>query len=250
MSLDGKVVIVTGGAHGIGRATALAFGAQGARVVVSDHGEDGEGVAQAIVAAGGTAEFVLTDVAKHEEVERLVAVAEERFGRVDCLFNNAGIDGDRAPTAEADLENWRRVIAVNLSGVFYGMKYAIPAMLRSGGGAIVNNASVAGLVGFAGIPAYAASKGGVVQLTRSVALEYATQGIRVNCVCPGVVDTAMVRRFAGDNPDALAAMGAMQPVNRLGQPEEIADAVVYLCSEAASFITGAIIPVDGGYVAR
>lgn len=249
-SFEGRVSVVTGAAHGIGRATALAFGRAGASVVVSDHGESGALVAEDIRAAGGRAAFVRADVSSVEDVERLMREAEQQFGRIDCLFNNAGIEGEQALTAEASIENWHRVIAVNLSGVFYGMKFALPALLRAGGGVIVNNASVAGLVGFAGIPAYAASKGGVVQLTRSVALEYATQGIRVNCICPGVIDTPMVERFTQGNAAAHQAMAGMQPVGRMGRPEEIADTVLYLCSDAASFITGAVIPVDGGYVAR
>ncbi len=249
-SFEGRVSVVTGAAHGIGRATALAFGRAGASVVVSDHGESGALVAEDIRSAGGRAAFVRADVSSVEDVERLMREAEQQFGRIDCLFNNAGIEGEQALTAEASIENWHRVIAVNLSGVFYGMKFALPALLRAGGGVIVNNASVAGLVGFAGIPAYAASKGGVVQLTRSVALEYATQGIRVNCICPGVIDTPMVERFTQGNAAAHQAMAGMQPVGRMGRPEEIADTVLYLCSDAASFITGAVIPVDGGYVAR
>jgi NAD(P)-dependent dehydrogenase (short-subunit alcohol dehydrogenase family) len=247
---DGKVAVVTGGAHGIGRATAQAFAQDGASVIVSDYLDDGINVAREIGAAGGEAAFVTADVSSAEAVQRLIADAEERYGRLDYLFNNAGIEGEQGLTADASLENWHRVIAVNLSGVFFGMKYAIPAMLRAGGGAIVNNASVAGLVGFAGIPAYTASKGGVVQLTRTAALEYATQGIRVNCVCPGVIDTPMIQRFTHDDPDAVAAMMQMEPIGRLGRPEEIADTVLYLCSDAASFITGAAIPVDGGFVAR
>ena len=191
-----------------------------------------------------------TDVSRAEHVERAVATAEREFGRLDYLFNNAGIEGAQAPTADCSEDSWRQVIGVNLSGVFFGMKCAIPAMLRTGGGAIVNNASVAGLVGFAGIPAYAASKGGVVQLTRTAALEYATQHVRVNCVCPGVIETPMIERFAHDDPEALEALAQLEPVGRLGRPEEVADLALYLCSEQTSFITGAMIPVDGGFVAR
>jgi len=249
-NFEGRVAVITGAAHGIGRATALAFGRAGASVVVSDYSEAGEAVAEETRQGGGQATFIRADVARADEVERLIRDGEAHFGRIDFLFNNAGIEGEQAPTADASLDNWDRVIAVNLSGVFYGMKYAIPALLRAGGGAIVNNASVAGLVGFAGIPAYAASKGGVVQLTRTVALEYATQGIRVNCVCPGVIDTPMVERFSHGDPAVRDALTSMQPVGRMGRPDEIAGAVLYLCSDEASFITGAVLPVDGGYLAR
>ncbi|MFN8585279.1 MAG: SDR family oxidoreductase [Dehalococcoidia bacterium] len=247
---EGRVAVVTGAAHGIGRATALAFGRAGASVVVADHGDAGEAVAEEVRASGAEAVFVRVDVARAPEVAALMEATEARFGRIDCLFNNAGIEGQQAPTAEATLENWDRVIAVNLGGVFYGMKYAIPALLRAGGGAIVNNASVAGLVGFAGASAYTASKGGVVQLTRTAALEYAAQGIRVNCVCPGVIDTPMVERVIQGNPAVRDAMASMQPLGRMGTPEEIAQTVLFLSSDAASFITGGVFPVDGGYVAR
>ncbi|MEZ4502317.1 MAG: glucose 1-dehydrogenase [Dehalococcoidia bacterium] len=246
---EGRVAVVTGAANGIGRATALAFAREGASVVVADI-EDGASVASEIEAAGGAAAFVQTDVSDAAQVERLMATAEERFGRLDFLFNNAGIEGAQAPTADASIENWHRVIEVNLSSVFYGMKYAIPAILRAGGGAIVNNASVAGLVGFEGIAPYTASKGGIVQITKTAALEYATQGIRVNCVCPGVIATPMIDRFTGGSADAEAAMTQMEPIGRLGRPEEIASTVVYLCSNAASFVTGVAMPVDGGFVAR
>lgn len=249
-NFEGRVAVVTGAAHGIGRATALAFGRAGAAVVVSDHGDAGESVAREIGEAGGQAAFILADVSRAEDVARLMRDAETRFGRIDCLFNNAGIEGEQARTADASLENWDRVIAVNLSGVFYGMKYAIPALLRSGGGAIVNNGSVAGLVGFVGLPAYVASKGGVVQLTRSAALEYAKQRVRVNCVCPGVIDTPMVERMVQGDQAARETFSSMQPLGRMGTPEEVAETVLFLCSDAASFITGGIFPVDGGYVAR
>ena len=247
---EGRVAIVTGAANGIGRATALAFAREGASVVVADVDSAGEAVAREIEAAGAAAIFVPTDVSNADQMQRLVAGAEERFGRLDYLFNNAGIEGAQAPTADATIENWHRVIEVNLSSVFYGMKFAIPAILRAGGGAIVNNASVAGLVGFEGVSAYTASKGGIIQLTRTAALEYATQGIRVNCVCPGVIETPMIQRFTGGAPEATAAMAQMQPLGRMGRPEEIASTVLYLCSDAASFVTGVAFPVDGGFVAR
>jgi len=247
---EGRVAIVTGAANGIGRATALAFAREGASVVVADVDSAGEAVAREIEAAGAAAIFVPTDVSNADQMQRLVAGAEERFARLDYLFNNAGIEGAQAPTADATIENWHRVIEVNLSSVFYGMKFAIPAILRAGGGAIVNNASVAGLVGFEGVSAYTASKGGIIQLTRTAALEYATQGIRVNCVCPGVIETPMIQRFTGGAPEATAAMAQMQPLGRMGRPEEIASTVLYLCSDAASFVTGVAFPVDGGFVAR
>jgi NAD(P)-dependent dehydrogenase (short-subunit alcohol dehydrogenase family) len=166
------------------------------------------------------------------------------------LFNNAGIEGVQAPTADTSLEDWERVIDINLKGVFLGLKHGIKAMLQRGGGTIINNASVAGLVGFPNIPAYCASKGGVVQLTRTAALEYATQGIRVNCLCPGVIDTPMVDRFTGGNADAEAQMTAMEPVGRIGRPREVAELALFLASDRSSFVTGAVIPVDGGFVAR
>jgi NAD(P)-dependent dehydrogenase (short-subunit alcohol dehydrogenase family) len=179
----------------------------------------------------------------------MVHLALSQYGRLDVLFNNAGIEGEQAPTADATIDNWERVLAINLKGVFFGMKHGIRAMLQ-GGGSIVNNASVAGLVGFAGIPAYCASKGGVVQLTRTAALEYATQGIRVNCLCPGVIDTPMVERFTHDNPEARAQLSALEPVARLGKAAEVAELALFLASDRSSFITGAVIPVDGGFVAR
>jgi NAD(P)-dependent dehydrogenase (short-subunit alcohol dehydrogenase family) len=171
-------------------------------------------------------------------------------GRLDVLFNNAGIEGEQAPTADTTLDNWDRVIGINLRGVFLGCKYGIEAMLRTGGGAIVNNASVAGLVGFAGIPAYCAAKGGVVQLTRTAALEYATRGVRVNCLCPGVIDTPMVQRFTRDDAKARAQMEMLEPVGRMGTPREVAELALFLASDRSSFVTGAVIPVDGGFVAR
>ena len=173
-----------------------------------------------------------------------------QFGRLDFAFNNAGIEGVQAPTADCTIDNWNRTIAVNLTGVYLCMRAEIPQMLAHGGGAIVNNSSVAGLVGFAGIPAYTASKHGIVGLTKTAALEYATQGVRVNAVCPGVIDTEMISRFTHDDTETVDQLTLAEPVGRLGSPDEIADAVVWLCSDRASFVTGQAIAVDGGFVAR
>lgn len=249
--MDARVALVTGAAAGIGRATALAFAARGDRVVVSDvDAPGGEETVALILGRGGEAIFVPADVSRPEEVEALVARCVETFGRLDYAFNNAGIEGESAPTADCSLENWDRVLSVNLRGAWLCMKYEIPAMLRAGGGSIVNCSSVAGLVGFRGSPAYVASKHGMVGLTRTAALEYAAQGVRVNAVCPGVVRTAMIDRFTHESPDAEAQLVAMEPVGRMGRPEEIADAVLWLCSERASFVTGQAIAVDGGMVAQ
>ena len=249
--LKDKVAIITGASSGIGRAAALLFANEAAVVVLADvQDAAGQQLADELAQRDATAAFVHVDVSKEQDVEAMVHFALGHFGRLDVLFNNAGIEGDQAPTADATVDNWERVIAVNLKSVFLGMKYAIPAMLQRGGGAIVNNASVAGLVGFAGIPAYCASKGGVVQLTRTAAIEYATQGIRVNCLCPGIIDTPMVARFTGDNAEVAAQMTQMEPVERFGKPEEVAQLALFLASDRSSFITGAVIPVDGGFVAR
>jgi NAD(P)-dependent dehydrogenase (short-subunit alcohol dehydrogenase family) len=249
--LRDKVAIVTGGASGIGRASVELFAAEGAAVVIADLADDnGQALADELASKGHTATYVHVDVAREGDVQAMVTLALSHYGRLDVLFNNAGIDGDQAPTADASVDNWDRVINVNLKGVFLGTKYGLQAMLRSGGGSIINNASVAGLVGFPGIPAYCAAKGGVVQLTRAASLEYATAGVRVNCLCPGVIDTPMVERFTAGNPEAQAQMSAMEPVGRMGRPEEVAELALFLASDKSSFITGAVIPVDGGFVAR
>lgn len=245
--LEGKVAIITGAGSGIGRATALRFAAEGARVVVADVTGAEDETASAI---GEAAIAVHADVSVAKDVEALVEAARARFGRLDVIFNNAGIEGAQAATAECSEENFDRVIAVNLKGVFLGMKYAIPLMLQSGGGSIINNASVAGLVGFRGIPAYAASKGGVIQLTKTTALEYATQRIRVNAICPGVIWTPMVERFTAGSAEAEAAFRATEPVERFGTPEEVAALVLFLASDESAFVTGTALPVDGGFVAQ
>ncbi|TCN29262.1 NAD(P)-dependent dehydrogenase (short-subunit alcohol dehydrogenase family) [Kribbella orskensis] len=250
-TLEGKVVLVTGGGSGIGRASALALAREGADVVVTDVvDEGGNETLRLIEEAGGKGLFVRGDVAAAADVQRIIGEVEAHYGRLDCAFNNAGIEGAQAPTAECTEENWDRVLTVNLKGVWLCMKYEIPLMLKQHKGSIVNTASVAGLVGFPNIPAYNASKGGVIQLTKTAALEYAEDGIRVNAVCPGVIRTPMIERFIGGSAEAEAQFVAMEPVGRMGTPEEIAEAVVWLCSDAASFVTGDALPVDGGLVAQ
>lgn len=248
--MKGKVALVTGGAAGIGRATALLFSEKGAKVVVADvTTEEGQDIADLIRKNGGEAIFVRCDVSKSKEVEALVNETAKTYGRLDYAFNNAGIEGKTAPTADCSEENWDRTVAINLTGVWLCMKHEIPQMLKQRAGAIVNNSSVAGIVGFAGLPAYVATKHGVVGLTKTAALEYAKQGIRVNAVCPGVIKTAMVERVIGGNPSVEAQFVAIEPIGRLGYPREVAEAVVWLCSDAASFVTGIAMPVDGGFVA-
>ena len=249
--LTGKVAIVTGASAGIGRAAAVALAAEGAAVVIADVDDTrGEQVAAEINDKGGKARFIHADMSDDAQVEAMVSQTVEEFGGLDLAFNNAGIEGTPAPTHECTPENWQRTLAVNLTGVWSCMRHEIPRMLERGGGSIVNCASVAGLVGFTSIPAYTASKHGVVGLTKTAALEYAEAGLRVNAVCPGVINTEMVERFTGGQDDAETAMIAMEPIGRMGRPEEIADAVVWLCSDRSSFTTGQAIAVDGGFVAR
>jgi NAD(P)-dependent dehydrogenase (short-subunit alcohol dehydrogenase family) len=226
------------------------FADEGAAVVLADWDEaGGAAVTTEIISRDGEAMFVKTDVSDADDVQRMVAAAVGRFGRLDVIFNNAGIEGEmNKPTADCTLKNWHRVIGVNLTGVFLGMKYAIPEMLKTGGGVIINNASVAGLVGFMGIPAYCASKGGVIQLTRTAALEYARQNIRVNAICPGVIATPMVERAIGTE-EARRQFEALEPVGRFGTPEEVARLALYLASDDSTFCTGAPFIVDGGFVA-
>jgi len=251
--LDGRVALVTGAASGIGRSSALAFATNGARVVVADILEEqGRETVDLIEAAGGEAIFVPADVSRRGDVEGLIKAAVDTYGRLDCAHNNAGIEGTGPPGAEFHTlpdDAWDQVLRINLKGVWLCMQTEIAQMLTQGGGAIVNTASIAGLVGGFGA-AYSAAKHGVVGLTRTAALAYATRGIRVNAVCPGVIDTPMVARVRARRPDfdEFAVMG--EPIGRLGQPEEIAEAVVWLSSDAASFVTGVALPVDGGWVAR
>lgn len=248
--LSGKVAVITGAASGIGRAAAQLFAAEGAKIVAADWDESqGERVAEGIRASGAEAVFARVDVSKPEDVQGMIRTAVERYGGLDALFNNAGIEGQQAPTADCTIENWDRIIGVNLKGVFLGMKYAIPEMLKRGGGSIVNNASVAGLVGFPGSPAYCASKGGVIQLTKAAALEYASQGIRVNVICPGVIATGMIERVVAGAEEMQKTLEAMEPVGRFGTPEEVARLALFLASDDSSFCTGAPFIVDGGLVA-
>lgn len=249
--LENKVALVTGAAMGIGEATALAFAKEGAKVVVSDTSPKGEELVGRIRKEGGDARFIAADVSKPAEVKALIDGAVKAFGRLDVAFNNAGIGGEQAPTADMTEAGWEKTLSVNLSGVFYCMKYELAQMLQQGGGAIVNNASILGTVGFAGAAAYVAAKHGVLGLTRTAALEYATRGVRVNAVCPGFIETPMLSS-AGllQNKDTRAMLEGLHALNRLGRPDEVAQAVVFLASERASFITGHPMLVDGGYVAR
>ena len=248
---ENKVVIITGGSFGIGRATATAFAQRGAKVVIADLIEDKDaGTLKQIKAAGSEGIFVQCDVSKSNNVQALIDKCIETYGRLDYAFNNAGIEGVQATTHECSEENWDKIISVNLKGIWLCMKMEITHMLKSGGGTIVNCASVAGLVGFTGLPAYVATKHGIVGLTKTAALEYANQEIRVNAVCPGVIHTAMVDRLTGKSKEAEKQFTELEPVGRMGNAEEVAEAVAWLCSDASSFVTGIAMPVDGGFVAR
>lgn len=243
----GKVAIVTGGSFGIGRAAAVAFAKRGATVVVADLLEDKENeTINLIKSEGSDALFIKCDVSIGTDVKKMVEKTIEQFGRLDYAFNNAGIEGHTAITHECTEENFDKTISVNLRGVWLCMKNEIPHILKNKG-AIVNCASVAGLNGFVGLPAYVATKHGVIGLTRTAALEYAQQGIRVNAVCPGIIHTSMIDRITGKDKEAEKQFTAMEPIGRMGNPEEVAEAVVWLCSDAASFVTGIAMPVDGGF---
>jgi NAD(P)-dependent dehydrogenase (short-subunit alcohol dehydrogenase family) len=247
--VDGKVVVVTGAASGIGRASAAMLAAEGANVTLGDLSEHGAAVAEAI---GERARFVRTDVRSSEEVEALVRSAVERHGRLDGIVNNAAV-AVAGGAADVSDDDWQRVLDVNLSGVWRGMRSAIPAMLDAGGGSIVNVSSVQSLVGFVGWAGYAASKGGINALTQQAAVEYAPRGIRVNALVPGTILTEMNERILEEasDPDALRARWiAMHPIGRIGEPDEVASAVVYLISDESSFVTGTLLRVDGGMVVR
>lgn len=246
-----KIALVTGASYGIGRATAIAFAQRGAKVVVADWMEDKDNsTLKEIKAAGSEGIFTRCDVSKPADVKAMVEKCMAAYGRIDYAFNNAGIEGIQATTHECTEENWDKTIAINLKGVWLCMKLEIEQMLKNGKGAIVNCASVAGLIGFQGLAAYVASKHGIVGLTQTAGLEYGKQGIRINAVCPGVIHTAMIDRITGNDKEAEKQFTAMEPVGRMGTPQEVAEAVVWLCSDAASFVTGIAMPVDGGFVAQ
>jgi len=249
-SLTGKVAIVTGGSSGIGRASAIAFAREGAKVVIaSRREEEGEETVQLVKEAGSDGFFVKTDVAKAEDVRAMVEKTVQQYGRLDYAFNNAGIEEVPTPLVDQTEETFDQIVNINIKGVWLSMKYQIPQMLKNGGGAIVNTSSVGGLIGVPGVPIYVASKHAVLGLTKSAALEYAKQGIRINAVSPGGIETELFDRFASD-PQFREQMEAAHPVGRVGKPEEIASAVLWLCSDGASFITGQTLTVDGGFTAQ
>ena len=248
MRLADKVSIITGGGSGIGRATALLFSKEGAKVVVADCSVEGaEETVKLIQGLNGDALAVRVDVASEVEVERMVQTTISQYGKLDILFNNAGVTIPRCPTHELPLDEWQRVISVNLTGVFLGSKHGIREMLKGGGGVIINNASIAGVIGLPNIAAYGASKGGVVNLTRQLAIECAPKNIRVNCICPGAIQTPMAEKAAA-GPGALK--NADGPMGRRGEPEEIAQAALYLASNDSSYVNGVILPIDGGWFAQ
>ena len=248
--LRGKVAIVTGGASGIGRTTAQFYARDGARVAISDVDEaGGEETVRLIEAAGGEATFIRADVSNSEDCQALVNSTTERFGRLDIAFNNAGIGGESNLTADYSVAGWNNLIGINLSGVFYCMKYEIPAILRSGGGSIVNMASILGQVAFANSSAYVASKHGVIGLTKNAAVEYASQGVRVNSIRPAFIRTPLIAGIEADE-QVRNLLISLHPIGRLGEPEEVAELVIWLSSDLASFVTGSYYPIDGGYLAR
>jgi NAD(P)-dependent dehydrogenase (short-subunit alcohol dehydrogenase family) len=276
--LCGKVALITGAASGIGRASALVFAREGARLVLADVNEkDGEDISGSVKEGGGESIFVKCDVSSAADVEALISKAVDVFGRLDCAFNNAGISGEQAPTAQCSDENWDLVISINLKGVWLCMKHEINHMLKQGKGAIVNTSSVGGLIGLRGLPAYTASKGGIVQLTRTAAVEYGRVGIRVNAVCPGWIDTpmlyvggelnqdelvasappefvALLSAIVGNNPTreqlVNVTAGLTTPMGRLGNAQEVSETAAWLCSDAASYVTGQCLAIDGGLTAH
>lgn len=245
-----KVTLITGAASGIGRHCALKFAQEGSRVVVSDvDTEGGNQTVELIRQADGEAIFIRADVSDPEECKNLVRKTVDNFGRLDAACNNAGISGEESNVADYSVDSWQKTLAINLSGVFYCMKYEIPEMLVNDGGAIVNMASILGKTGFANAPAYTAAKHGVVGLTRTAALDFSKKGVRINAVGPGFIHTPMISDLEEDE-DMREMLISLHPIGRLGKPEEVAELVFWLCSEQASFITGSFYPIDGGYLAR
>jgi NAD(P)-dependent dehydrogenase (short-subunit alcohol dehydrogenase family) len=250
-SFAGKVALVTGGGSGIGRASALEFARRGARVAVVDLGlAAAAATAELVAASGGSALPLAADVSRASDVEALHARVLSHWGRIDFAHNNAGVEGAVAHVQDGAEDDWDRTLAVNLKGVWLCLRAQVRAMLAGGGGAIVNTASVAGLVGQPGAGAYCASKHGVIGLTKAVALECAGQGIRVNAICPGLVDTAMAGRLSASKPGLVESLVASLPMGRMARAEEVASVVAWLCSSSASYVTGQALPVDGGVVSR
>ena len=246
--LTGRVAVVTGSASGMGRAVAVAFARQGARVVVADVDEQGAlETLELLHQAGGEGLWVATDVAEEEQVSTMAEQALATYGGINVLYNNAGINTHDGTLTELTVERWQRIHDVNLKGVFLAGKHCIPAILEAGNGAVINVASVGGLIGLPAHEAYTATKGAVVAMTRSMAVTYAGQGLRVNCICPGFIMTPMVESMG---PEAVEMGNSLAPIGRIGQPEEVAAVAVFLASDDASFVTGAVIPVDGGYTAQ
>ena len=248
---DRRVAIVTGGSSGIGRATAIALAKQGVKVTVAARrAKEGEETVRLVKEAGSEGVFVKTDVANEDDVRSLVERSTKSYGRLDYAFNNAGIEEIMTPLTDQKSEIFDQIMNVNVKGVWLSMKYEIPEMIKSGGGAIVNNSSVAGIMGFPQMPIYIASKHAVLGLTKSAALEYAKSGIRINAIAPGAVETDMAKRVFGDNHQVLETLTSMHPIGRIADPEEIDNAVVWLLSDKASFVLGHTLLVDGGVVSR
>jgi NAD(P)-dependent dehydrogenase (short-subunit alcohol dehydrogenase family) len=251
-AFTGKVALVTGGSSGIGRAAAIAFAREGAKVVVASRRiKEGEETVQLVKKAGSDGFFIKTDVAKAADVRAMVEKTLATYGRLDYAFNNAGVIEEKpGPLVEQSEETFARIMDINVKGMWLSMKFEIPEMLKRGGGAIVNMSSVAGVIGFPGIGIYSASKHAVIGLTKAAAVEYSKSGIRINAVNPAAIETEMLSHVAGGDPEALAQMAASHPIGRIGRADEVANAVVWLCSDKASFVTGHSLLVDGGYTAQ